>query len=127
ATVLRDGQPRTIPVAAGASLAERTNGVFLGTSVRSDSARALVVQTGTATAIGGVTKLDEIPYDFTRKRLSVVVQEGGRRTLIAKGALDSILAVCTQMQDGTEVMPLDAAGQANIQRRFVGWSEQGYR
>ncbi|HEY3230680.1 MAG TPA: HAD-IC family P-type ATPase, partial [Roseiflexaceae bacterium] len=79
------------------------------------------------TAIGGVTKLDEIPYDFTRKRLSVVVQEGGRRTLIAKGALDSILAVCTQMQDGTEVMPLDAARQADIQRRFVGWSEQGYR
>ena len=40
-------------------------------------------------------KVDEIPYDFIRKRLSVIVQEDGVRTLICKGALEKILEVCT--------------------------------
>jgi Mg2+-importing ATPase len=43
------------------------------------------------------TKIDEVPYDFVRKRLSVLVSEGGRRTLITKGAVPNILEVCSHV------------------------------
>lgn len=46
-------------------------------------------------AVGAARKLDEVPYDFTRKRLSVLVQDGNQRTLICKGALANVLDVCT--------------------------------
>jgi Mg2+-importing ATPase len=80
-----------------------------------------------------LTKVDEIPYDFVRKRLSVVVGAGepGQGStlplLITKGALDNVLAVCTQVQDGDQVAPLDDARRAQIQGRFAGWSAEGFR
>ena len=73
-------------------------------------------------------KVDEIPYDFVRKRLSVVVgRVGDPPSLITKGALDNVLAVCTQVQERENVLPLDGAQQADIQQRYATWSEQGYR
>jgi Mg2+-importing ATPase len=77
--------------------------------------------------VTGVTKVDEVPYDFVRKRLSVVVQERGRRLLVAKGALDNVLAVCTQAQQGETVVQLDDDHRARIRQRFEEWSEQGFR
>jgi Mg2+-importing ATPase len=77
--------------------------------------------------IHGVSKVDEIPYDFVRKRLSVVVQDEERRLLIAKGALDNVLAVCTQAQDGATAVPLDDSHRAQIQQRYAEWSAQGFR
>jgi Mg2+-importing ATPase len=78
--------------------------------------------------IAAVAKIDEVPYDFVRKRLSVVVAEGeGAPLLIAKGALDNVLAACVQARDGKTVVPLDDAQRAQIQGRFAGWSGQGFR
>jgi Mg2+-importing ATPase len=82
--------------------------------------------------IGGVEKVDEVPYDFVRKRLSVVVNRDGKGQgtsplLITKGALDNVLAVCSQVQDGAASAPLDDARRSEIQQRFATWSEQGYR
>jgi Mg2+-importing ATPase len=77
---------------------------------------------------GGWEKLDEVPYDFVRKRLSVVVRRVANPPyLITKGALDNVLAVCSQMQQGETVAPLDQAHRAEIQQRFAAWSEQGFR
>ncbi|OJX33480.1 MAG: magnesium-translocating P-type ATPase [Burkholderiales bacterium 68-12] len=47
-------------------------------------------------------KIDEVPFDFTRRRMSVIVAErdAGQR-LITKGALDEVLAVCTQVRRGS--------------------------
>ena len=73
----------------------------------------------------GATKVDEVPYDFVRKRLSVVVQEGEHLLLITKGALDNVLAVCTRVQDGDIVVPLDDGRRTDIQRRFEAWSDRG--
>jgi Mg2+-importing ATPase len=75
------------------------------------------------------TKVDEIPYDFIRKRLSVVIRErpGSDLVLISKGALDNILAVCTSAWLGAEVSPLDASLKTEITERFGTWSGQGYR
>jgi len=75
----------------------------------------------------GFEKVDEVPYDFVRKRLSVVVHEGEQHLLVTKGALDNVLAVCTQVQDGAGTAPLDDAHRTQIQRRFEEWSGQGFR
>jgi Mg2+-importing ATPase len=77
--------------------------------------------------ITGAAKVDELPYDFIRKRLSVVVQESDHNRLVTKGALDNVLAVCNQVQDGALTFPLDGAFQEQIQQRYAEWSAQGFR
>ncbi len=73
-------------------------------------------------------KLDEIPYDFVRKRLTVVVEKNGiPPTMITKGALENILAACGKIQVGDEEKDLDAGQQAGIQASYEAWSAQGYR
>jgi Mg2+-importing ATPase len=90
-----------------------------------DQARS---EPASASPLQGFTKVDEIPYDFVRKRLSVVVQMDGQTpVLITKGALENVLAVCTQVQDGGAAVPLDDAHRDQIQQRYAGWSGQGYR
>jgi Mg2+-importing ATPase len=78
--------------------------------------------------ISGFDKVDEVPYDFIRKRLSVVVGRPGDPTsIITKGALDNVLEVCTQVQDGETALPLDELHQVQIQERYAQWSGQGFR
>jgi Mg2+-importing ATPase len=72
-------------------------------------------------------KLDEVPYDFTRKRLSVVVQDGDERRLITKGALSHVLDICTCIDSNGQAIPLDEPQMASIQQRYADWSEQGFR
>jgi Mg2+-importing ATPase len=74
------------------------------------------------------SKLSEIPYDFVRKRLSIAVQTGdGQSRLITKGALDNVLAVCTQVQTSDGAIPLAAAQEAQIRQHYAEWSGQGHR
>jgi Mg2+-importing ATPase len=74
------------------------------------------------------TKVDEIPYDFIRKRLTVVVERNNSSPyMITKGALENVLAACSQVQIGDEEKALDNAMQAKIQERYEAWSAQGYR
>ena len=75
----------------------------------------------------GVEKLDEIPYDFIRKRLSVRVAENGQKLLITKGALAQVLECCTQAaMPGGELVDL-AEQRAAIDRRFAEMSHEGLR
>lgn len=72
------------------------------------------------------SKIDEIPYDFVRKCLSVVVADAaGARQLISKGALDKILDRCVSV--GDPATALDAGWRAQIEARYDEWSAQGYR
>ncbi len=79
----------------------------------------------------GMDKLEEIPYDFTRKRLSVVVDSDPgsdvKPVLITKGALDHVLAVCTRVRMDDAQVLLDPAARAAIAARYAEWSAQGYR
>ena len=76
----------------------------------------------------GDEKVDEIPYDFIRKRLSVVTSDAkGVHTLITKGALDNILSVCSSLQSGDGTHPLDSKAREEIEKRFSDWSEKGFR
>lgn len=74
-----------------------------------------------------VSKLDEVPYDFQRKRLSVLVQMPGEIRLVTKGALESVLSVCSAFRQGQEKRALEAPQLADIAAKLAGWSEQGYR
>jgi P-type Mg2+ transporter len=78
--------------------------------------------------IGAEKKVDEIPYDFVRKRLSVVTADAqGARIIITKGALDNVLSVCGSVQSGDGAHPLDAKARAEIEGRYSDWSEKGFR
>ena len=73
------------------------------------------------------SKLGEVPYDFIRKRLSILATDGARRVLITKGAFDNVVAVCSQaMRPNGECVPL-AEVQADIEQQFHSHSEQGLR
>ena len=51
--------------------------------------------------------VDEIPFDFVRRRLSVIVSDPhGGQLMVSKGAVEEILAVCTRAQHGDEILPL---------------------
>jgi Mg2+-importing ATPase len=79
----------------------------------------------------GLTKLDEIPYDFQRRRLTIVVAEAGaadgRHLMIAKGAFDPVLAVCDRVADGDGERTLDATERSRLQALFRARSEAGFR
>jgi Mg2+-importing ATPase len=72
-------------------------------------------------------KIDEIPYDFLRKRLSILVTHGDSRIMITKGALTNILDVCSsaEIKEGSAVEI--ATLQDQIQKHYAGFSNQGFR
>ncbi len=75
----------------------------------------------------GVTKLDEVPYDFLRKRLSILAEEGGRRFIVTKGAFANVLAICTraELADGRTVALAEVRDQ--IEQRITEWSAKALR
>ncbi len=74
-------------------------------------------------------RIDEIPYDFERKCLSVVMaSDQGQATLITKGALRQVLSRCTLAGENAQsLQALDAQARDAIERQFTSWSEKGYR
>jgi Mg2+-importing ATPase len=77
--------------------------------------------------ISAFKKQDEIPYDFIRKRLSIVITEGDKHIIVTKGALTNILEVCQSVEtkEGTLV---DLSGmQKQIQQHFEDFSNLGFR
>lgn len=73
-------------------------------------------------------KVNEIPYDFIRKRLSVIVSSAeGKSTLITKGALEPILSLCISVNSENKTTLLDDAARSKIEERYSDWSGKGYR
>jgi P-type Mg2+ transporter len=77
--------------------------------------------------IASSAKVGEIPYDFHRKRLSIVYQMGQDITMTTKGALENILEVCSSVQVGNVIRALDATERESVHKQFADWSAQGYR
>jgi len=75
----------------------------------------------------GWRKLDELPYDFLRKRLSILFEKEDRHLLITKGALRQMLGICTQaeLSDGS-LIGIDAA-RPEVERHWHEFSNQGRR
>ena len=77
-------------------------------------------------------KVDEIPFDFARRRMSVVVSErDDHHELICKGAVEEVLSVCSQIRfesaQGPRLVPLDAKGLARVRAVTQDLNEQGLR
>lgn len=82
--------------------------------------------------ISRFSKVDEIPYDFIRKRLSIVVCESEMdcavtHRLITKGAFENILSICTQVDVDGQTVPLDQEKINQARSLFQNWSGQGLR
>jgi len=72
-------------------------------------------------------KLDEVPYDFIRKRLSILVAKGDDHLMITKGALRNVLEACTKAETRQgEIVEL-AAVRETIEKKFASLSGQGLR
>jgi len=71
-----------------------------------------------------VRKCAEIPFDFMRKRVSVVVERNGRRELISKGAVAQVLDACGSLAGG---QVLDGPARAALERQHAEWGRAGIR
>jgi Mg2+-importing ATPase len=73
-------------------------------------------------------KLDEIPFDFVRRRLSVVLgREDGKHILICKGAIEEVFAVCTRYEIGDEIGTLDKSHLETAQQESAALNADGFR
>lgn len=76
----------------------------------------------------GYEKVNELPYDFIRKRLSVAVQKNGHKLIITKGAVPNVLEVCDHVETGSDTLqPMDKDLSARLTAQFAAYSQQGYR
>ncbi len=71
-------------------------------------------------------KVDEIPFDFERRRVSIVVKHNDERLLITKGAPESVLSTCTSYEVDNQPHRLDAS-QARIENTYRDLCAKGYR
>ena len=72
-------------------------------------------------------KIDEIPFDFSRRRLSVIVSDGEKKQMITKGAVEEILNICSMVDYKGEVSPITKEIKENIRRITKNLNEQGLR
>lgn len=74
------------------------------------------------------TKVDEIPFDFTRRRMSVVIEDRqGKRQIITKGAVEEILDVCLYAEFDGEIHPLTDSLKIKAQKISEEMNRQGMR
>jgi Mg2+-importing ATPase len=90
------------------------------------------IAAGAAPASAGERhKVEEIPYDFVRRRLSIAVRRrddaAADALLITKGALDPVLGICADLRAGGAAAPLDDAGRESLRGRAAAWADAGYR
>ncbi len=77
----------------------------------------------------GWRKIDEIPFDFERRKISVLIDNGKERLLIVKGAPEDILQACTHFEGKTrdDLLPLNSAALKKFEALFEDQSRQGFR
>ncbi|HVZ15278.1 MAG TPA: magnesium-translocating P-type ATPase [Bauldia sp.] len=77
--------------------------------------------------VNGWTKVDEVPFDYQRRRISLLLENAGRRILVTKGAPESVLAQCREYEAKGERQSLAAPARAAIDRTFGELSAAGLR
>ena len=76
--------------------------------------------------VSGFKKMDEVPYDFIRKRLSILASFGSEHTIVTKGALVNVLEVCTSAMVAQEVVDISLV-KDQVQAKFQELSSKGFR
>jgi len=77
--------------------------------------------------VADLKRVDEIPYDFIRKRLSILCHLSNGNTLIIKGALNNILEVCTTVKTATGTIESIDKSMPSILQQYQQFSDNGYR
>lgn len=73
-------------------------------------------------------KVDEIPFDFIRRRMSVVVEDAsGKRQIITKGAVEEMMQICSHTEVGNRVMPFTPELRAKAYEISKQMNNQGLR
>ena len=73
-------------------------------------------------------KVDEIPFDFTRRRLTTVVQDKtGKTQMVTKGAVEEMLSICTYAECDGAVQPLTDAVRSRILETVDALNDKGFR
>ena len=72
-------------------------------------------------------KCDEVPFDFERRRLSILLREPEGLTLVTKGAPESVLEVCTEVRSSGRPLPLDGSARARSRETHRALSSKGLR
>ena len=93
---------------------------------------AAIVEAGRAAGLtaGGTAKIDEIPYDFLRRRLTIVVAENGdtdRHLIITKGAFANVIETCRYLQEENGQVELSPPRRAALAAIYQAKGEAGYR
>jgi len=78
-------------------------------------------------AIGEFSKVDEIPFDFVRRRMSVVLDGPDGRVLICKGAVEEVFSACATGESAAGSFALDAGHLATLQAQTLRLNEDGFR
>lgn len=73
------------------------------------------------------TKCDEIPFDFERRRVSIVVERGSKHLIITKGAPESVIAQCSAFESESGITALNEERNTRCLHTFGELSNQGYR
>lgn len=100
---------------------------FISSTFRSGFNNALdtAVKNFKTIDIADVKKLDEIPFDFTRKRDSVIVLQGSKKMLVSKGAPEEMQKVCSTV--GLVGTQFDANEREQYNSTYAALSKEGYR
>ena len=103
---------------------------FFQTGLKSNIDEA-VIKRGLQNEMGNFknvyTKIDEIPFDFSRRRLSVVVSDGKKKQLITKGAVEEILNICTMVDYEGKVESITKDIKENILKISKELNKNGLR
>ena len=73
------------------------------------------------------SKIDEVPFDFERRRVSVLLEQAGQRELVVKGAPEDILKLCTRYEDGDAQVPLHETALAQVRATCHALEDEGFR
>jgi Mg2+-importing ATPase len=98
---------------------------FFQTGLKSPLDEA-VLQFG-ALDISDVRKVDEVPFDFTRRRISIVVDSLGERFIIIKGAPEEILKISSYYEHKGTILDIHADTKSKINQKYLELSAKGFR
>ncbi len=103
---------------------------FLNSSLQSGIANPLdeaIVAMNLQDKLKDYRKIDEIPFDFSRRRLSIVVERAGKRLLITKGAPEEMMSVCKFYDEAGVAKNLDQAAIDKVNKIYHDLSADGFR
>ncbi len=72
-------------------------------------------------------KIDEIPFDFSRRRLSIIVKENDKQKMITKGAVEEILNVCTKVKYDNKIININSEIKNRILKKCKELNKKGFR